>query len=374
MGGALAVLVAVAPPAPARADTLRDAQWHLGFLRLRTAQTYSRGAGVVVGLVDSGVAASHPDLLGNVLAGTDLPDGGDGRVDDEGHGTAVAGLIAAHGRGDSGALGVAPQARILPVRTARFNLHLRNLDAAGIDWAAGHGARVICLAFTTQDTPELRRAVSDAQAADVVVIAAAGNRPESAGVGYPAAYPGVVAVAGVDRSGEHAPVSATGPAVVLAAPASGIVSTAPGGGYRTGTGTSDAAAIVAGVAALVRARFPDLSAAQVVHRLTATALDRGTPGRDAEYGYGIVDPVAALTTAVPPLDAAAGPTGAAPTPSPPADRAAQRGPRRTRWPAAPVRALLVGVLMVVLVGGALLTTASARTLVGARRRGGHPGG
>jgi type VII secretion-associated serine protease mycosin len=367
VAGCAAVVIAALPSAPAAwADGPRDAQWHLRFLRVPTALSYSRGGGVVVGLVDSGVAARHPDLAGNVLPGTDLDGGGgDGRVDDEGHGTGMAGLIAAHGRGERGALGIAPEARILPVRTARFALHVLGREAQGVDWAVRHGARVICLAFTANDTAELRRAVAGALAADVVVVAAAGNRPELLEVGYPAAYPGVVAVAGVDRTGEHAPVSVTGAQVVLSAPATGILSTAPDGGYRSGTGTSDAAAIVAGVAALVRARFPQLSAPEVVHRLTATAVDKGVPGRDAEYGYGIVDPVAALAAAVAPLDGSAEPPAGSASPAGvprAAGTGAATGARGHRHRALPLGwlPLLLGVLVAAAVSGAVAARRRAR--------------
>src|SRR5690606_19313255 len=116
---------------------------------------------------------------------------------------------------------------------------------------------------------------------DIVVVAGVGNAPESSTVGYPAAYPGVVAAAGVDKNGDRAAVSVTGPQTVLAAPAVDIVSTGlrtnGRSGYSIGTGTSNATAIIAGAAALVRSRFPELSAAEVVHRLTATADDRGAP-------------------------------------------------------------------------------------------------
>jgi len=118
-----------------------------------------------------------------------------------------------------------------------------------------------------------------------------------------------------------------GQEVAISAPAVDIVSTGLGHGYRVGTGTSDATAIVAGVAALVRSKFPDLSAPEVIHRLTATAIDKGKPGRDDEYGYGIVDPVGALTKDVPPLSAAPslfGPSATAP-PAPPRDRHSRLG-------------------------------------------------
>jgi subtilisin family serine protease len=170
-------------------------------------------------------------------------------------------------------------------------------------------------------------------------------------VEFPAAYPGVVAVAGVDQNGNHADVSVTGPEVVLSAPAVDIVTPGRDLLYGSGTGTSPAAAIVAGVAALVRAKYPSLSAAEVVHRLTATAIDKGPPGRDDQYGYGIVNPVAALTADVPPL-----PNSPSAAPSKPSATTAN-----TAAPPAKTSTVLVGVLV------ALLVAAGAVGLVIAHR-------
>jgi subtilisin family serine protease len=186
----------------------------------------------------------------------------------------------------------------------------------GITWAVSQGAKVICVAAVTSEYPQLRAAVEAAVKADVVVVAGAGNTPSNKQVGFPAKLPGVVAVAGTDKDGYHASISATGPEVLLAAPAVDIVSTGAFGKYVTGDGTSNSTAIVAGVVALVRAKFPDLSAVEVVRRLTATATDRGKPGRDDEFGYGIVNPVAALTGSIGPPSAVA--------PSSPSDRAGRR--------------------------------------------------
>ncbi len=111
----------------------------------------------------------------------------------------------------------------------------------------------------------------------------------------------MIAVGGVDRTGAHASVSVSGPEIDVVAPAVDIYSTSYGGKYSKGTGTSSATAIVAGAAALIRSKFPDLPAAEVAHRLTATAVDKGPPGRDDQYGYGVIDLVAALTADVPPL-------------------------------------------------------------------------
>ncbi len=111
----------------------------------------------------------------------------------------------------------------------------------------------------------------------------------------------MIAVGGVDRIGEHASVSVSGPEIDIAAPAVDIYSTSYDGKYSKGTGTSSATAIVAGAAALIRSKYPDLPAQEVAHRLTATAVDKGPPGRDDQYGYGVIDLVAALTADVPPL-------------------------------------------------------------------------
>jgi type VII secretion-associated serine protease mycosin len=318
------LVLATVAAVPARADSVRDAQWHLGFLDVARAHQISQGDNVVVGVVDSGVEANHPDPAGNVLPGTDLLlSSGNGWQDATSHGTRMAGLIAAHSHAGGGALGIAPRAKILPAATGTEAGGLATLNAAGITWAVDHGAKVLCLAFgSAVQNGDEERAVHYAQAHDVVVVAAVGNRPGSKDMEYPAAYPGVVAAGGVNRDGSHAEVSVTGPEVALAAPAVEIQSTTKGGTYNKATGTSDATAIIAGAAALVRAKFPNLSAVEVVHRLTATAKDAGPPGRDDQYGYGIINLVGALTADVLPMtpSAAAGtttspPSGAAPKPS-----------------------------------------------------------
>src|SRR5262249_51643524 len=160
---------------------------------------------------------------------------------------------------------------------------------------------------------DMSKAVRYALDRDVVFVAAAGNRPEVTRVGFPAVVPGVLAAAGVDRNGNHADVSVTGPEVVLAAPAVDITSTGNFGAY--GTGTPAPTATLAGAAALARARSPTLTAPEVTPRPTATATDKGPPGRDDQYGYGIVNLVAALTADVPPLTPTATPTHKPPAPS-----------------------------------------------------------
>ena len=169
-----------------------------------------------------------------------------------------------------------------------------------VDWAVHHGAKVICIALATGSSQALESAIRRGIQADAVIVAGVGNDP-AAGIQAPAKYDGVVAAVGVDRSGQRTAFSAMGPSATLAAPAVEIVTTDLGGRYVKSSGTSDATAIIAGVAALVRSKFPELSAREVIHRMTATAIDKGKPGRDDEYGYGIVNPVAALTADVAPL-------------------------------------------------------------------------
>jgi type VII secretion-associated serine protease mycosin len=303
------------PSTLAHSDQTRDSQWHLRFLNVAAAQRLAQGEGVRVAVIDTGVDP-HPDLRANLVPGTAIAPNaaGDGRHDAHGHGTGMAGLIAAHGGGNAnGALGIAPRAKIVPV-AADYETNQSNNEtvAAGIEWAITQNIDVINLSSGGGPSPRLRAAVSAALAADIVVVAAVGNKPGVQSVQFPAFYPGVLAVGATDRTGNLAKISVTGRGVVLVAPGVDIMTTRPRGTYGRGTGTSDAAAIVSGAAALVRSRYPDLSAEEVVHRLTATATDKGAPGPDEEYGHGVLNLVAALTAGVPPLTPSARP----PTPSP----------------------------------------------------------
>lgn len=371
------VLVAVAAvlgPAPAAlADSVRAAQWHLRTLDIERAHEISRGKGVVVAVVDSGVDATHPDLKDNVADGYDIVAATDGKVDENGHGTGVAALIAAHGHGtDDGVLGVAPRASILPVRVSGRSGQYGSADAArAIRWAADRGADVINVSGgAPTDDPRMRGAVGYAQARDVVLVASAGNTDQGdKKVGYPAAYPGVIAVSAVDADREFSAESVQGPEVALAAPGERVVTATTGHDYAVGVGTSDASALVSGTAALVRARYPELDAAAVVNRLLRTAADRGPRGRDTRYGYGVVDPVAALTADLPevtanPLGSVTPTPSATPTPNPSGTSAANPGPGGPPVPR--------NVLLPVLVGGGAVLLALVSLAVGwamtARRR------
>ncbi|WP_442929520.1 S8 family serine peptidase [Micromonospora sp. WMMA1949] len=285
-------------------DRVRGDQWHLRFLKATEAHGVSQGEGVVVAVPDTGVEA-HPDLVRNLLPGTDVIEGGsgDGLRDTNSHGTGMAGLIAAHGQGGTrGALGVAPRSKILPIFDTPANGLGQPEDLAGsIEYAVAQHVDVISISAASTPTPRLQTAVKSALEANIVVVAAVGNIPSETSISYPASEPGVIAVGGVDRKGNKAEFSVAGTDLDILAPAVDIYSTSLAGRYRRSTGTSDATAIVAGAAALIRSKYPNLPAQEVAHRLTATAVDKGPPGRDDQYGYGVIDLVAALTADVPPL-------------------------------------------------------------------------
>ncbi|MEV1318164.1 S8 family serine peptidase [Micromonospora arborensis] len=299
------------------AERVRDDQWHLRYLNVSRAQAISQGDGIVVAVPDTGVDP-HPDLINNLLQGIDtVTDGsGNGQNDLNSHGTSMAGLIAAHGRGgNAGALGIAPRSKILPIKAAaEDNFGEADDLATAIEYAISSRAQVISISSGGASTPRLIRAVHAALAANIVVVAAVGNVPHGS-IEYPANEEGVIAVGGVGRDGLHAAISVTGPKVDVVAPAVDIYSTSYDGKYSKGTGTSSATAIVAGAAALIRSKYPYLPAREVAHRLTATAVDKGAPGRDDEYGYGVIDLVAALTADVPPLgfESVSAPAGAGST-------------------------------------------------------------
>lgn len=285
---------------PIRADAVRDEQWQLDDFDTNAVWQMSTGKDVTVAVIDSGVDGAHSDLAGQVLPGLDLVQpGGDGQTDPVGHGTTVAALIAGRSDDSRGVAGLAPNAKILPVRVldAENKYDDALIVAKGLRWAVDNGARVVNLSLGgAGDSPALAAALDYAFVRDVVVIACTGNRGASSSndVWYPAREPGVVAVAGMERDTDGLwSGSITGPQTVLTAPATGLLGARPGGYWRV-QGTSFAAPMVAASAALVRAKWPQMSAGDVVNRLVRTARDLGSPGRDDRFGFGLVNPLAAL--------------------------------------------------------------------------------
>lgn len=262
------------------------------------------GHGIVVAVIDSGVDPRNPQLRGAVQPGPDQLDGGESVLDCVGHGTGVAGIIAARPSPATPFRGLAPAATILALRVSEQveadngTLTGRRGTPAGlaaaIRDAVGRHARVINLSLVSySDDAAVRDAIAFARDSDVVVVAAVGNGAEQGNqTPYPAAYDGVIGVGSVAADGQRAPTSQTGPYVDLVAPGAQIVTTATPDGWATMDGTSFAAPFVSAAAALLRQYRPELSAPEVAAQLIATA-DGGHAGPG--YGAGLLNPYRALT-------------------------------------------------------------------------------
>lgn len=257
----------------------------------------TEGAGVTVAVIDSGVQATAPDLSGTVLSGADtLTPGGNGDRDyapAPGHGTLVAEMIAGQGTG-GGPVGLAPHARILPVRVDEPGPTSPAAVPAGIAYAVNHGASVINLSlgipsqFPTWCDPAMQAAVSYALAHNVVVIASAGDTTVGGKTRIPvepASCAGVLAVGGIEPTGQLWPNSSLEPYVSVAAPADRIPVRGVNGQPGTGSGTSFASPLVAATAALIRSKYPKMPWYAVDQRIIGTATTV-PPAKDNDYGFG----------------------------------------------------------------------------------------
>ena len=262
----------------------------------------TQGGGVKVAVIDSGVDA-NPQYDNRVIVGHTFAPAPAGAVagDCAGHGTSVAGIIAAAHMSGVGFAGVAPQVTLISIKITNSATSLpRGVVAPAILSAVEDGAKVINLSLSAPNTPALQSAVNFALDHNVVVVASAGNNTSDSSTGpfYPADYPGVLSVGAVGQDGSRANFSDTRTRVTVTAPGVDVTSTFPGPfphSYTSQNGTSFAAAFVSGVVALVRAHYPDLKAAQVVQRIRDTADGAAGPGT----GNGLVNPVEALTAVVP---------------------------------------------------------------------------
>ncbi len=296
---ATAFAVGLAPATVAHADQVRDMEYWLNDYGFTKAWQTTKGAGVKVAVIDTGVDGSVPDLAGAVVGGTDVsgvgtPNGqkplGAGEAAD--HGTWVASLLAGRGTGPaSGVLGASD-----------------DQVAEAVRWAVDNGASVINMSLTrnTLDWPtSWDDAFQYAFSHDVVVVAAAGNRGSgTTEVGAPATIPGVLTVAGVDRAGQASfDASSQGITIGVSAPSEQLVGANPGGGYVQWAGTSGAAPLVSAAVALVRAAHPDLKAPDVINRIIKTARPTGGTVPSPVYGYGLLDAAAAVTATVPHVSA-----------------------------------------------------------------------
>ncbi|WP_396023290.1 S8 family peptidase [Actinomadura sp. 9N215] len=382
-------------PVPAHADIVRDRQRPiLNLLGMNAAWKITKGRGVTVAVVDSGVDARQADLAGSVTTGPNMLaeiDAGTKPVRQ--HGTGMASLIAGHGHGagrGSGIIGIAPESRILAIRAIgepeddsffryRTSERADTAVARGIRYATDNGADVINLSLgKDEEVPEERSAIGYALGKGVVVVSAVGNDGDDpraldgdgfAPYSYPASYPGVIAVAATEPGHARAPFSNRNYSVLLSAPGVDVPVASPDGRYFSSGGTSDSSALVSGIAALIRAKHPKLSPSLVTQALLQSARHGPTGGYDADVGFGEVHAVRALSAA----DALASSTRSGRSPG---KSAGQRfgeddpGPveviERPGW----VQPLIIG-LVVAGIGGTLTAGAIARTF---RRRHPRPAG
>ncbi len=270
-------------------------------------QTQLDGSGVTIAVIDTGIDSSHPDLLGTVIDGVDfstvgVPNGTSGVGSSSFHGTMVASLIAGQGSTGSGVIGVAPKAKLLAISIG-LGVPGSNTDeqiAQAVRWAVDHDADIINLSLTRNSQTWPRSwddAFSYAFENDVLVVAAAGNRTDqSSRPSAPATIPGVVSVGGVTKNQEPAEASTAGLGVAISAPAEDLLGAYPGEGYRIWDGSSAAAPLVSGLLALMKQADPKASANDLIERLLTSATDLGLPGYDANYGHGVINPVAALAS------------------------------------------------------------------------------
>lgn len=276
-------------------DTGRDLQWGLNRLQAEDIHKYSTGAGVKVAVVDTGVNAKHPELKGQVLKGYNAITGKTGRPKDRhGHGTFLAGMIAAKVNG-KGVEGLAPGAKILPVKVLDADGVGDSDDIArGIIWAVDNGADVINMSFAADSSNRVEaEAIDYARGAGVTLVAAGGNEGMRLKM-FPADYPGVLGVGATDSDNSKASFSNRGSHIDVAAPGQGILSTGLSG-YTWQSGTSMSTAYVSAVAALATSYSPGATGEPLQQQIAATAADIGTPGSDPETGAGVVDPGALFT-------------------------------------------------------------------------------
>ncbi len=321
----LAVVAEAPPSAAAPADQIRGSQqWVLDMLDVPMAWNASQGTGVTVAVIDSGVVSGVSDLAGSVLTakGKNETDLGTGPGDPKWgvHGTWMASIIAGHGHdGGSGIIGVAPKAKLMSIRVIPdkgdpgYNKYDSEPEAAiqrslakGITDATRAGAKVISMSIGySAPSSAVRAALQFAEQHGVVLVASSGNSGQNdaqnagrfAPVSFPAEYPGVLSVGAVNETGAVAKFSSDNLSVQVAAPGVNVPAQGRDGGYWLVSGTSPACALVAGVAALIKSRYPGLTPALVDKALTSTARHGSQIGYDAQTGFGTVDAAKALQAA-----------------------------------------------------------------------------
>lgn len=277
-------------------DPYLGSEWHVPQVKAPAAWDVSQGAGITIAILDSGVLATHPDLQAKLVAGWNFYDNTSNTADATGHGTAVAGAAAAATNNATGVAGIAGAAKIMPIRVSDATGYAYySTIAQGVTWAADHGARVANASFSGIFTSSsVDSAGQYLKSKGGLLMVAAGNNGINEGNYAPT---GMIVVSATDSSDALASWSSYGPFVALSAPGVGIWTTSSDGTWRSASGTSFSSPIAAGVAALVMAAQPGLSASQVESVLYKSAVDLGAGGRDIYFGYGRVDAAAAVGAA-----------------------------------------------------------------------------
>ncbi len=289
-------------PTPTPVQPSQGLPWGVGRIDAELAWGTSRGAGIDVAIIDTGIDKDHPDLQDNIKGGVNFvrtiwfkPADPNAWDDDNGHGTHCAGIVAAVNN-SIGVIGVAPSASLYAVKVLdKTGSGYVSDVVAGIEWAKAKGIKVISMSLGTSSNVQSLYDACDAAyyTAGIVIVAAAGN--EGGAISYPAAYYSVIAVTATDGNDAIASFSNHGPEAELAAPGVNIYSTYKNGGYATMSGTSMACPHVSGTAALILSKNSDLLPPEVRGILQNTADDLGEEGCDQYYGYGLVDAEESVT-------------------------------------------------------------------------------
>lgn len=284
-------------------DEYYSEQWGLPKIGANGAWDMTQGNSLVIAIIDTGVSPTHPDLAGHVLPGYNALQNNNNSQDDQGHGTAMAGIAAAITNNGQGVAGVCWNCQILPVKVLNSRGQGTSADIVeGMYWAADNGARIISMSLGgPRGTQAEQDAVNYIYSKNIPLFASAGNSGDEGNPRmYPAAFDHVIAVGATSIDDRIASFSSYGDYVDIAAPGVDIVTTGwdRGDGYEIGSGTSPACPFVAATAALALSVWPELSVDQIEKLITGSAVDIMTPGKDVYSGFGRLDTYKTVQNAV----------------------------------------------------------------------------
>lgn len=292
-------------------DPYIGSAWHVDKIGASAAWDATLGSGVTIAILDSGIDAAHADLAPNLVAGYNAYDSNTNLTDVCGHGTSVAGAAAAVNNNALGVTGIAGRARVMPVRIAYKQADgscyaTYSTVARGLTWAADNGARIANISYSGVSTStSVTSAANYMKSKGGLVFVSSGNTGTDQGY---APNTSMIVVGATDNYDNRASWSSFGSFVSLTAPGAGIWTTRMGGAYAAVNGTSYASPVAAGVAALMMSAAPTLTNSRIESLLFSTAVDLGTAGRDAYFGHGRVNALAAVQAAraaVPAVDTTA---------------------------------------------------------------------